>query len=255
MPLVLYPLCILGLVLWAVIPSRSVGVSVLVLGVTATIGIGIWRVRHIYYKFLLKRRRLARELVKADESEIDDRSDSPLIREVFDLFDHDGSGDIGQRELYTLLELMYPAMPKNHRKAALHMVSDGNGNDARTSTTRGLNDNDRVIIFEDFDDVVLNWRKYAHENDPNGAWVGTRVLSPFRRMKKRRRSLREVVLDTVNKGAQDTGHGIGAEGDEALAGMARRFDSSFSARPSDEAPQDEADAAAHAAQAVHTLDV
>ena len=202
LPLVLYPMCTLGLILWAVIPSPPIGIALLALGIIATIGIGIWRVRRIYGKFLLKRRTLARELVEADETEIDDRSDSPLIREAFKLFDHDGSGDIGQRELHTLLELMYPQMPKNHRKAALHMVSDGN---------------DDVIVFEEFDDVVLNWRKYAQENDPEGFWVGRESPGRGSTFSSKRRSscgtarrsprpqptVQKVMLDDVKVVAED----------------------------------------------------
>lgn len=193
LPLVLYPICIIGLVLWAVIPSPSVGMALLVLGVTAPLGIGIWRVRRIYVRYLRKRRSLARRLVEADETEIDDRSDSPLIREAFQLFDHDGSGDISPRELSTLLELMYPYMPKNHRKAALQLVGDRD-----------------AIVFEDFDDVVLNWRNYAQENDPEGAW-GLRPSTFAKRMSiyaQAKQKSGKIALGHVKEVAEDVGKGV-----------------------------------------------
>ena len=35
------------------------------------------------------------------------------------------------------------------------------------------------IIFEDFDDIILEWRQYAQQNDPNGEWLERKAAHVF----------------------------------------------------------------------------
>merc|ERR1712194_220275 len=98
---------------------------------------------------------------RADESEIDDTSESSLLREAFSLFDLDNSGDIDTKEVRSMLTTMYPLMPIHHRKVALKLQSGIDG-DAR-------------LRFEDFDDTILEWRRYAEANDPDNTWRKPRL--------------------------------------------------------------------------------
>ena len=52
--------------------------------------------------------RLAAQLIDADESEIDDTSESSLLREAFTLFDVDNSGDIDSKEVRSMLGDLTP---------------------------------------------------------------------------------------------------------------------------------------------------
>ena len=165
LPGLMYPLCMLGLVLGAFTESVAVTVSLVVCGIVLPMAGGAMRVRHVLARFEAAKRRLARALVEADATKIDDQSDSPLLREAFDHFDLDKSGDIDADEVRSLLGYMYPLMPKPHRKAALKLLL------AQSAGHR--------IIFEDFDDIILEWRQYAQQNDPKGEWLERKAAQVF----------------------------------------------------------------------------
>jgi len=157
LPLVVYPMSIAGLCLWAFIPSPGAGLSLMVLAVILPVVFGGIAVNVIQKSYVAKKRRLARQLVTATEDEIDDQSESPLMKEAFELFDIDKSGSIDEIEVRSLLSLMYPKMPKQHRKALMGMVSEAGSGE---------------INFDNFDDAVLQWRKYTQDYDPAGQWAG-----------------------------------------------------------------------------------
>merc|ERR1712072_1539263 len=118
-----------------------------------------------------------------------DTSESSLLREAFTLFDVDNSGDIDSKEVRSMLATMYPLMPIQHRKNALKLNSGIEG-DAR-------------IRFEDFDDTILEWRRYVEANDPDGNWRKPRmsIVDHQRRLSKQMASMRMVLpskLATVN---------------------------------------------------------
>ena len=54
-----------------------------------------------------------------------------------------------------MLALMYPSMPRKHRLEALEMMDNLEG---------------KRVPFERFDGLVIRWRRYVRENDPDGTW-------------------------------------------------------------------------------------
>jgi len=155
----MYPLCILGLVLWAMIPSETVGFTIVLGAIALPVVGGCLVVGYNNKRHMNNKRRLARSLVDADLALFGAKEDWPALREAFDLFDIDNSGDIDSGEVRALLVEMYPRMPMRHRNAALQLRSGGD-----------------QVRFEDFDETILEWRKYASENDPDGNWKAMRVL-------------------------------------------------------------------------------
>lgn len=145
-----------GLILWAYIPSPTVGISLVTIAVFAPPILGIMRVAKSHAHFLKKKKQMAIALVAADESMINDNSDAPLLRDAFDLYDLDKSGDVSLGEVRSLLSDMYPCMPKNVRKEALKVLKEVVG--------------DEDIKFDEFDDVILAWRALASQRDPHGKW-------------------------------------------------------------------------------------
>ena len=144
---------------------------------------------------------MALQLVRADITAIDGPTGDPLLRKAFELFDLDRSGSIEYDEMYDLLGCMYPCMPHNHRKAAVKLI-----------VTSG---EAHQLKFEDFDETVLTWRKYADENDTEGTWagevvLGTTVLTNFlvnKRMllagkHKLKKSLRKLQVEVSTSKAQ-----------------------------------------------------
>ena len=134
LPLVMYPLCILGLVLWALIPSETVGFTIVLCAIALPVVGGCLWVGYDNRRHMNNKRRLARSLVDADLALFGAKEDWPALREAFDLFDIDNSGDIDSGEVRALLVEMYPRMPMRHRNTALQLRSGGD-----------------QVRFEDFD--------------------------------------------------------------------------------------------------------
>jgi hypothetical protein len=156
LPMLIYPACVVGFILGALMESDAVSFVAVACGIMIPLAWGVMRVRRTFVQFQASKTRLANELIDADESMIDDASESSLLRESFELFDLDNSGDIDANEVRSLLNTMFPLMPIAHRKAALKLQS--------------VPANDMRVRFEDFDDTILEWRRYAAANDPESTW-------------------------------------------------------------------------------------
>jgi hypothetical protein len=161
LPMLMYPACVIGFVAGALTASDAVTLAICMCGILLPLTWGVLQVRRTFVRFQKSKTRLAAQLIDADESEIDDTSESSLLREAFSLFDLDNSGDIDTKEVRSMLTTMYPLMPIHHRKVALKLQSGIDG-DAR-------------LRFEDFDDTILEWRRYAEANDPDNTWRKPRL--------------------------------------------------------------------------------
>ena len=159
MPFVIYPFCVTGLLIWASFENRVLGAVIFALGIIVPITIGVLRVYAANVRFLHEKHMLADTLVRMDLSLVDDESIDglPVLIKAFKHFDLDNSNDIDVREVRSLLNAMYPAMPFRHRKEALAMVP-----------AQGK------IRFELFDDLVRAWRQLVDELDPEFKWHGER---------------------------------------------------------------------------------
>jgi hypothetical protein len=156
LPMLIYPACVAGSIAGALTASDTVSVVAVACGILIPLAWGVMRVWRAFSKFHASKARLARQLIDADDSEIDDSSESSLLREAFELFDLDRSGDIDANEVRSLLNTMFPLMPVAHRKAALKLEAIPNS--------------DQRVRFEDFDDTILEWRRYSAEHDPQSTW-------------------------------------------------------------------------------------
>ena len=67
LPLLMYPLCTVGLMTWAAIPSETVGIALVVSAVVLPILGGILQARRAFARFEASKRRLASALVVASE--------------------------------------------------------------------------------------------------------------------------------------------------------------------------------------------
>ena len=158
MPYVVYPVCLIGLMIWAAFDQEAVGFALVITGILLPIAVGAIRVKIVHAMALRTKAKIAVELVTAPEDVIQDTSEVPLMRRAFSLFDIDSSGDIDAKEVRSLIDAMYPAMPREHRKHALKLIVSGEGG---------------MVKFEDFDETILEWRKYVEENDPSHMWQGS----------------------------------------------------------------------------------
>jgi len=174
MPYVVYPICLLGLLLWATHDALELGLTLVCLGIALPIAAGAMRVKYLAAMAAQEKAKIAVQLVTAPDEEIDDSTEAPLLRKAFDMFDLDGSGDIDSKEIRALLDVMYPAMPRPFRKQALKMIVTREGSDD--------------VRFEDFDETILEWRKFAQQHDPQFKWHGRqqgkklRLLSSMSKM-------------------------------------------------------------------------
>ena len=119
LPMLIYPVCVIGLIVGALAARDRVTVAICMCGILLPLTWGVLQVRRTFVRFQASKARLAAQLIDADESEIDDTSESSLLREAFTLFDVDNSGDIDSKEVRSMLATMYPLMPIQHRKVAL----------------------------------------------------------------------------------------------------------------------------------------
>ena len=119
LPMLIYPACVIGLIVGALAARDRVTVAICMCGILLPLTWGVLQVRRTFVRFQANKARLAAQLIDADESEIDDTSESSLLREAFTLFDVDNSGDIDSKEVRSMLATMYPLMPIQHRKVAL----------------------------------------------------------------------------------------------------------------------------------------
>jgi len=189
LPFVMYPCCQIGLIIWALIPSVEIGLALVACGIILPILGGLTRVHLVKQSFEAEKKWLAKKLAEvawdANDEPLD--SDDPLLREVFDLYDIDHSGDIDEHEVRSLLHAMYPRMPKAHRKACKKLLAgatEGKGN----------------VTFDRFDDIILQWRRYVSENDPEKYWsqmMPTTVL-------QRRISVTKHQLATATAGSHES---------------------------------------------------
>ena len=89
------------------IPDQTVGLALVLCGITIPVGLGAARVWLLFYRFQVDRKRLSHVLVSSDEPLLAGQLESPLLQEVFDLFDVNKSGDVSIGEVRTLLQSMY----------------------------------------------------------------------------------------------------------------------------------------------------
>lgn len=150
LPFVMYPLCVIGLLLWAGIPSPEVGETLIALAIIVPLAGGALRAMKVNRRYEARKQQLAYKIIALPEEELDD--DAPLLLETFTLFDFDRSGDINEKEVRSLLTIMYPSMPARHRKELMDMAQER-------------------INFEVFDDLIVKWRHYVRKNDPTGTWA------------------------------------------------------------------------------------
>ena len=94
LPMLMYPACVIGFIAGALTANDAVTITICACGILLPLTWGLLQVRRTFVQFEAGKTRLAAQLVDADESEIDDPSDSSLLREAFTLFDLDKSGDI-----------------------------------------------------------------------------------------------------------------------------------------------------------------
>ena len=151
----------IGLVIWAMIPDQTVGLALVLCGITIPVGLGAARVWLLFYRFQVDRKRLSHVLVSSDGPLLAGQLESPLLQEVFDLFDVNKSGDVSIGEVRTLLQSMYPSIPRKHLKAALTLHTSSNGK----------------LTVDDLGPLILEWRHYARENDPEKSWLQARQIS------------------------------------------------------------------------------
>ena len=128
LPMLMYPACVIGYVAGALTASDTVTFTICLCGILLPLTWGVLQVRRTFVRFQNSKTRLAAQLIDADESEIDDKSESSLLREAFRLFDLDKSGDIDANEVRSMLSTMFPLMPIQHRKVALELQSNPNPN-------------------------------------------------------------------------------------------------------------------------------
>jgi len=176
LPFIFYPVCLLGLLIWAAFDQQAVGLTMVGFGFVLPILHGIYHVRHEQQKFEAKKKKIALALVSCPDEMLNDKQDVPLLREAFKLVDLDKSGGIDSNELRLLLDLMYPNMPREFRKQALHLIVTG---------TDG-----HTIKFEDFDETILQWRKFAQENDDQLRWS-------FSYATRRKSSISNFIGDSI----------------------------------------------------------
>jgi len=160
LPCVMYPVCVISLILGAYYHDETTIRAGLAVGVCVPLLGGLLRAAQNGWRFDAEKKRLAKALVEADEEQINDKSDSPLLRQAFDHFDLDKSHDIDHKEVRSLMTAMFPFVPKEHRKAMIKLQ---------------VGDDGAPVRFEDFDDTVLAWRHYAATNDPDGSWRTLKV--------------------------------------------------------------------------------
>ena len=72
MPFVVYPLCVVGLLIWAAFEAPAVGATFVALGIIIPITAGIFRVRYVHYMWVLEKNQVGIELVTAAEAVIND---------------------------------------------------------------------------------------------------------------------------------------------------------------------------------------
>jgi len=146
-PFVVYPICLVGLFVWAITDNLAVACVLFGLGVTLPLALGAARVRVQQRQFLAAKQQVTAQLARVDDTELDDASDVPLLREAFALFDYDHSGTLDSRELRMVFEAMYPTATRSQRKEAMRLaMPDGEGGE---------------VPFDRFDDAILAWRTYA----------------------------------------------------------------------------------------------
>ena len=182
LPLVMYPAVVAGFVAGALTASDVVSFTIAGFSIVLPLAWGVWHVRRTFVTFQNSKARLASQLIDAEEGDISDTSESPLLREAFQLFDLDKSGDIDTKEVRSMLAAMFPLMPIVHRKAALKLQSGIEG--------------DTRIRFEDFDETVLEWRRYAAANDPHSTWRQPQRLTRQRSISRLSDSLASALPDT-----------------------------------------------------------
>ena len=119
LPMLMYPACVIGFVAGALTASDAVTLAICMCGILLPLTWGVLQVRRTFVRFQKSKTRLAAQLIDADESEIDDTSESSLLREAFTLIDLDNSGVVDTKEMRSMLTAMYPLMPSHHRKVAL----------------------------------------------------------------------------------------------------------------------------------------
>ena len=119
LPMLMYPACVIGFIVGALTASNAVTLAICLCGILLPLTWGVLKVRRTFAEFKNSKTRLAAQLIDADESEIDDTSESSLLREAFTLIDLDNSGVVDTKEMRSMLTAMYPLMPSHHRKVAL----------------------------------------------------------------------------------------------------------------------------------------
>lgn len=144
-PYVSYPLCMAGLLLWAMLDDEvgfGGGITLFIMGLILPLAGGLLRVARRRRRLARDRARLAHALVDIDVDALNDSAGVPLLREAFALFDYDGSGEIEDAEIQILFDSMYPHAPRAVRREALQAITHRNGH----------------LTSDEFDEAVMTWR-------------------------------------------------------------------------------------------------
>jgi len=150
LPLGLYWAGMVGITLIPVHgPAAGIGVGV---GLFTAMLAGAYSfIRYRLRKFERARTALTQQLARSADDDLD--GEDGLLRETFDLFDYDSSGDMDSKEVRSLLLRMYPRMPRERRQEVMSALK--------------LNS---TLAFEDFGDAVMALRKFVCEKDPDHEW-------------------------------------------------------------------------------------
>ena len=89
LPFVFYPVCLLGLLIWAAFDQQAAGLTILGFGLVLPVSLGIYRVADEQRKFANAKAEIALQLVTCPDDVLNDASDVPLLREAFELVDLD----------------------------------------------------------------------------------------------------------------------------------------------------------------------
>lgn len=156
MPIVIYPFCSCGLLIWAAFDNVAAGAAVSACSVVFPVVIGGIAALRSHVRAKTMRARLCRELALVPDDELlaSDVEASPLLRQTFELFDQDSSGAIDATEMRELLHAMYPRLTRDARRQMVAVSSAY-----------------PTVELDSFDDIILAWRAFAAKHDPRGRWT------------------------------------------------------------------------------------
>ena len=180
-PFVFYPVFLVCFVIGATTANAGLGAAIAAGLFLAMVTFAVLRVINKHRTFEAEARRLVHLLASATNDEISadkvsqdlrrdrglrrDRdgqvnpityatNNMTLLEEAFALFDLDGSGDIDAKEVQKILTAMYPNIPREMKKEALSPCFKQG----------------KALTLQDFDEIILGWRAFAAEHDPDGKW-------------------------------------------------------------------------------------